>query len=208
MKKLTRLSVPLVLLTASLAHAEVGFNENVLNPNLAEKSELASLPGMTEAIAASIIEQRPLSSNVQLDGVLAEIGEDQRSEIRANLFLPINLNNASEDELKLVPGINSHMVHEFEEYRPYVSMDQFRREIGKYVDEEEVARYEQYVFVPIDLNSASTEELGTIPGIDGRMVHEFEEYRPYTSMDQFRREIGKYVDEKEVARYERYVEIK
>jgi hypothetical protein len=40
-----------------------------------------------------------------------------------------------------------------------------------------------------------------------RMVHEFEEYRPYTSFEQFRREIGKYVDQKEVARLERYLVI-
>ena len=40
------------------------------------------------------------------------------------------------------------------------------------------------------------------------MAHEFEEYRPYTSMEQFRREIGKYVNEDEVARLERYVEIR
>ena len=45
----------------------------------------------------------------------------------------------------------------------------------------------------------------TIPGMTSRMVHEFEEYRPYTSMEQFRREIGKYVDAKEVARLESYV---
>ena len=38
-----------------------------------------------------------------------------------------------------------------------------------------------------------------------RMVHEFEEYRPYTRMEQFRREIGKYVDANEVARLESYV---
>jgi hypothetical protein len=37
------------------------------------------------------------------------------------------------------------------------------------------------------------------------MLHEFKEYRPYTSMEQFRREIGKYVDEKELARLGRYV---
>ena len=40
------------------------------------------------------------------------------------------------------------------------------------------------------------------------MAHEFEEYRPYTSLEQFRREIGKYVDDEEVARLERYVEIR
>ena len=37
------------------------------------------------------------------------------------------------------------MLHEFMEYRPYESMEQFRREIGKYVDDEELARLERYV---------------------------------------------------------------
>ena len=69
----------------------------------------------------------------------------------------------------------------------------------------EVARLEQYVFVPLKLNSASAEAFLTIPGMTNRMVHEFEEYRPYTSIEQFRREIGKYVDAKEVARLESYV---
>ncbi len=39
------------------------------------------------------------------------------------------------------------------------------------------------------------------------MLHEFKEYRPYKAMPQFRREIGKYVDAKEVARLEMYVKI-
>jgi len=73
------------------------------------------------------------------------------------------------------------------------------------VDTQEVARLEQYVFIPLNLNEASAEDLGTIPGMNARMVHEFEEYRPYSSLQQFRREIGKYVDEDEVARLESYV---
>ncbi len=40
------------------------------------------------------------------------------------------------------------------------------------------------------------------------MLREFKKYRPYTSMAQFRREIGKYVNEKELARLERYVTIR
>ena len=40
------------------------------------------------------------------------------------------------------------------------------------------------------------------------MLHEFDEYRPYEAIAQFRREMGKYVDEDEVARMERYVEIR
>jgi DNA uptake protein ComE-like DNA-binding protein len=57
----------------------------------------------------------------------------------------------------------------------------------------------------MNLNEASSEDFMTIPGMSRRMVHEFEEYRPYSSMEQFRREIGKYVDAAEVARLERDV---
>ena len=60
----------------------------------------------------------------------------------------------------------------------------------------------------INLNTASDEEILSIPGMGPRMLHEFKEYRPYTSMEQFRREIGKYVDKAEVARLEQYVTIK
>ena len=73
--------------------------------------------------------------------------------------------------------------------------------------DDEVARLEKYVFVPMDLNAASSEDFLTIPGVGNRMVHEFEEYRPYVNMAQFEREIGKYVDENEVARLARYVYI-
>ena len=60
----------------------------------------------------------------------------------------------------------------------------------------------------IDLNTATDAQILSIPGVGQRMLHEFKEYRPYTSMDQFRREIGKYVDKAEVARLEQYVTIK
>jgi DNA uptake protein ComE-like DNA-binding protein len=60
----------------------------------------------------------------------------------------------------------------------------------------------------INLNTATDAELMTIPGMGPRMVREFKEYRPYTSIEQFRREIGKYVDKAEVARFEQYVTIK
>ena len=69
----------------------------------------------------------------------------QRAEVYAELFIPLNLNAASDDEIMLIPGMNNRMTHEFEEYRPYTSLEQFRREIGKYVDENEVARFERYM---------------------------------------------------------------
>ncbi len=76
------------------------------------------------------------------------------------------------------------------------------------MDDDELSRLEQYVFVPINLNTASDEDILTIPGLGSRMLREFKEYRPYANIEQFRREIGKYVSEDEVARFERYVTLK
>ena len=202
------LSFPAVCLgvLAIAANAQVGVNQGLANPNLATASELRALPHVTDAVGAAIESNRPFLSAIELDRVLARsLSAAQRRETFGGLFRPMNLNSASEEEIMLIPGMSARMVHEFEEYRPYTSMEQFRREIGKYVDEDEVARLEQYVFAPMNLNNASSEDFMTIPGMSARMVHEFEEYRPYTSMEQFRREIGKYVDEDEVARLESYI---
>jgi len=193
----------------NVAMAQAGNNGSVLNPNLADESELAAAPGLNAELVAAIIAARPLAGNLELDALLGDsLDDEEKAQLREVLFLPINLNSASEDEVKLVPGISQKMVREFDEYKPYSTLEQFRREMGKYVDDDEVARLEQYVFVPMDLNSASADAFSTIPGMSGRMVREFEEYRPYASIEQFRREMGKYVDENEIARLERYVFIK
>jgi DNA uptake protein ComE-like DNA-binding protein len=62
--------------------------------------------------------------------------------------------------------------------------------------------------VPVNINTATDAEILRIPGVGRRMLREFKEYRPWTSIEQFRREIGKYVDKAEVARLEKYIVIK
>jgi DNA uptake protein ComE-like DNA-binding protein len=59
----------------------------------------------------------------------------------------------------------------------------------------------------LNLNTATDEQILTIPGVGKRMLHEFQEYRPWKTMEQFYKEIGKYVDDKEVKRLARYVAI-
>jgi DNA uptake protein ComE-like DNA-binding protein len=191
---------------ASQLEAQVGTNQNLSDANLADRAALRALPHVNDALADAIVAARPFKTATELNAVVANtLNDPQRAELYGRLFRQINLNTASREEIMLIPGMTSRMAHEFEEYRPYTSLEQFRREIGKYVDANEVARLEQYVFVPMKLNTASDEDFMTIPGMTSRMVHEFEEYRPYTSIEQFRREIGKYVDAKEVARLESYV---
>jgi DNA uptake protein ComE-like DNA-binding protein len=200
-----------VLAAPVAAFAQVGNNDVVLNPNLAGAEQLATAPHLNAGRAATIIDARPYLGPAAFDAKLEAMGlaEEQRAEVFVVVFVPLNLNTASDDDMRLVPGVGDKMVHEFDEYRPWDGgMLRFRREIGKYVDEAEVARLEQYVFVPMDLNTASNEDLHTVPGAGDRMVYEFDEYRPYVDMAQFRREMGKYVDDGEVARLARYFVIK
>ena len=195
--------------SAALVSSEVGHNTNLLNPNLATEKELAALPHMTDALAKQLHDGMPFRGMTAVNAVLRKtLSEKQCEELYKQFFVPLNLNEAEREELLLIPGLGKKMAHEFEEYRPYEGMARFRREMGKYIDEKEVARLEQYVFVPIDLNTASAEDILSIPGLGKRMLHEFEEYRPYKNIAQFRREIGKYVDEKELARLERYVVVR
>lgn len=177
----------------------------VLNANIATEDDLTNL-GLSSELVGQILENRPFLSMNDFAELLGE--EVNKDSLYKLVFVPFNLNTTPEEDFKMIPGVGDRMAHEFEEYRPYASIKQFRKEIGKYVDEAEVARYEQYVFVPVELNTASEEDIKALPGVGDRMAHEFEEYRPYANMEQFRKEIGKYVDDKELARLERLVYLK
>lgn len=202
------LATPLVLLgTAIDVQAQVGKSVTISDVNVASEADLKRIPGLSEALVKEIVAKRPFASIVALDAVLAPLTKEQRAEVYKKTFVHVNLNTASKEEILLIPGVGQRMLHEFEEYRPYKSLAQFHREIDKYVDDAELARLEQYVFVPINLNTASDADILTIPGVGAKMLHEFKEYRPYPTIEKFRREIGKYVNAKEVARFERFVTI-
>lgn len=213
MKRATTLGLVLCSIAAGLvpgetARAQVGRSLGVVDANLASEKDLLAVPGVTPAIAKAIVSGRPFASVAALDTLLRRsLKPDQLKPVYGKLLVPINLNTASREEILLIPGVGDRMLREFLEYRPYKTLSQFHREIGKYVDDKELARLEQYVFVPIDLNTASDADILSIPGVGQRMLREFKEYRPYKNIEQFRREIGKYVDKTELARLERYVTI-
>jgi DNA uptake protein ComE-like DNA-binding protein len=193
---------------AAPASAQVGKSVTIVDANAATEAQLSAVPQLTPALVKSIVTRRPFPSITELDALLGQtLSQEQRSAVYGRVFVHLNLNTATREQILLIPNAGPRMVREFQEYRPYKALAQFHREIGKYVDDKELARLEQYVFVPIDLNTASDVDIQTIPGVGARLLREFKEYRPYKAMEQFRREIGKYVDEKEVARMERYVTI-
>jgi DNA uptake protein ComE-like DNA-binding protein len=198
-----------VLLMAPSAHAQVGKSQGVVDANTAPEADLAKMPHMTPAIAKALVGTRPFKSITDLNTFLIGQGlkQDEAMDFYQKAFIHINLNTATPDEILLVPGAGPRMVREFAEYRPWKSWAQFDKEIGKYVGADATAKLAQYCFIPIHLNTATDEDFLTIPGVGPRMVREFKEYRPWKSWEQFDKEIGKYVDAKEVGRLKRYVTI-
>jgi DNA uptake protein ComE-like DNA-binding protein len=195
-----------ITLAAAPSYAQVGKPVTIKDANTAAEADIAAMPHMTAALAKDLVAARPFANMTAFDAFLApKLTKEQRAELYPNLWVHINLNAASREEIALIPGMGPRMIREFNEYRPYASMAVFRREIGKYVNAEEVARLEQYTFVPMNPTTASDEDLMTIPGFGPRMLREFKEYRPWTGAAHFQKEIGKYVNPKEVARLQGFL---
>jgi len=195
----------LSLSVAGVLSAQVGRHQGMTEPNIADEKELMKLPNLNPGLVKGIVERRPFANMTELHKFLSpSLDSKQLNELYTKMFLPINLNTASREEIMLIPGMGNRMVRAFLEYRPYTAIAQFRKEIGKYVDDKEVARLEQYVFVPINLNTASDDTLSSLPVASPQLIRTVKDSRPYKDMEQFRREIAKSVSAKEAARLERY----
>lgn len=120
----------------------------------------------------------------------------------------LNPDLASREQLVAVVGMTPAAADSLIAHRPYENMLAVDRVLAAHIGEPQRDSIYMRVWKPIDLNTASDEEIQLIPNLGPRMLDEFKEYRPYTSIEQFRREIGKYVHDSVVTRYERYVTIR
>jgi DNA uptake protein ComE-like DNA-binding protein len=108
----------------------------------------------------------------------------------------LNLNEVTQEQLLgTIPDFSNRMVREFFEYRPYISIQQFRKEIGKYVSAEQVAAYEQYVYVPINIDESDAATLQQLPGVDESTAAALIAGRPYGSNQAFLAKLATYVSD-------------
>jgi DNA uptake protein ComE-like DNA-binding protein len=117
----------------------------------------------------------------------------------------LNLNTASENDLLTIPGMTQRMVHEFMEYRPYQSIQQFRREMSKYVSSPVIADYEKYVYVPISQNGSDAATLQQIPGLDAAEAAALIAGRPYASPEDFLAKLSEKLSADELAVAKTYI---
>jgi DNA uptake protein ComE-like DNA-binding protein len=198
----------LALVTISPAlNAQVA--KGLVDPNVAAEKDLLALPNMTPAIVKAMMAKRPFMSVTALNAFLLgeKLTAEQVTAFYGKAFVHVNLNTGTREEILLIPGAGARMAREFVEYRPWKTWAQFDKEIGKYVGQAETDRLKQYTFIPINLNTATDEDILSIPGAGARMVREFKEYRPWKTKEQFDKEIGKYVGATETGRLWRYVTI-
>jgi len=199
--------VALATMLSSTLRGQVG--KGIADLNSMPEAALSALPGMTPAVAKAFVAKRPFASITEANAFLLgqKLTQEQANAMYAKAFVHVNLNTGTREEILLIPGAGTRMAREFAEYRPWKTWGQFDKEIGKYVGQAETDRLKQYVFIPVNLNTATDEDILTIPGAGNRMVREFKEYRPWKTKEQFEKEIGKYVGAAETARLWRYVVI-
>ena len=58
-----------------------------------------------KAVAA----KRPFKTVKDLDNALSSLPKAQRTELYAKLFVPINLNTATDEEIQMIPGVGNEM---------------------------------------------------------------------------------------------------
>jgi DNA uptake protein ComE-like DNA-binding protein len=133
--------------TTDPAAASATAGTSFLDPNTATREQLTTVPGITPEMADAVIAGRPYADMRGVNAKLTGLTDEQRDSVYTRLWKPLDLNSATAEEIELIPGIGARMRHEFEEYRPYRGIEQFRREIGKYVRPDEVARLERYVTI-------------------------------------------------------------
>jgi len=119
----------------------------LVDPNSAPEAALAA-SGLSGSDVAAIVSGRPFVSMSALHAVIGE-GKDPEAikALYSVVFIKVGLNTGSEDDYKLIPSSLTprHLAHEFDEYRPYASMDDFAREMSKYVSAAEVENLKRYV---------------------------------------------------------------
>ena len=119
-----------------------------LDPNTATRAEIGEIPGVDAGVADAIVAGRPYDDMVAVDAAVGDgLTDEQQEAVYAQLWMPLDLNSTAEEDFLLIPGVGPRMAHEFEEYRPYDAIERWRREMAKYVDEDEIARMEKFVTI-------------------------------------------------------------
>ena len=123
-----------------------------VNLNTGTPEEFLLVPSSSKRWAHEFEEYRPWTSFAQFDKEIGKYTTPRNDaalldKFKQYLFIPLDLNKATDAELMTIPGMTTKMVNEFKEYRPWKTKQQFEKEIGKYVDAKAVERFWRFVVI-------------------------------------------------------------
>ncbi|MEO7521742.1 MAG: hypothetical protein ABIW79_08000 [Gemmatimonas sp.] len=202
----------LSFLGSGTASAQLGRQQGLVEPNVAADSTMLALPGMAAHTVDALKSARPVLSAVVMDSILAShtMSKAQRTALYSRMFVHVDVNRGTDAETMLIPGMDAKRLAALKAGRPYMSFDAFAAAMTKASNASEAARLEQYFFIPIELNTWTDPIMDSFASIGvgtRQWKREFAEYRPWKSMEQFERDIGKYLRARpaELTRLQRYV---
>ena len=117
----------------------------------------------------------------------------------------VDANTAPEKDLLAMPHMTPAIVKGLLEKRPFASITDLNAYLlSQKLTQAQANDFYGKAFVHINLNTATPDEILLVPGAGKRMVHEFDEYRPWKTYAQFDKEIGKYVGAEKTAQLAQY----
>jgi DNA uptake protein ComE-like DNA-binding protein len=114
-------------------------------------------------------------------------------------------NAVPESELAGYPNMTAAIARALVAERPFASIKDLNAFLlSQGLTQAQATEFYGKAFVHINLNTATPEEILLVPSAGKRMVHEFDEYRPWKTYAQFDKEIGKYVGAEATAKLAQY----
>lgn len=120
-----------------------------INMNTASREEILLIPGTANKHAHEFDEYRPYKALAVFHREMRKYWDEAEvSRLEAYVFVPLDLNAATDADIMTIPGMTAKMLHEFKEYRPYDAVARYTREMTKYVPAKEAARLTRFVALP------------------------------------------------------------
>jgi competence protein ComEA len=205
--------IAVTILMSFLLTGVVFAADGKIDINSATLKELTTLPGITEAIAQRIIEARPFEKPEELMEKVKGIGEKTYEKIKGQIVAnptKIDVNSATAETLMTLPGISETVAKGIVAARPYKKTEELMDKV-KGIGEKTYEKIKDQIVAnpvkkaadktdtkpasaskaddkktegPIDINSATLEQLMTLPGIGEVIGQRIIDARPYAKPEE------------------------
>ena len=101
----------------------------------------------------------------------------------------LNPNLATEQELLALPHLNATLVRSVLMKRPYKTMLELNAQLSPALSKDQLTQLYGRLFLPLNLNSASREEILLIPGVGPRIARRVSTLQDHAAIPQGDREV-------------------